>query len=324
MSLHFARAGFLTTVQDLGRPGFRASGVSVGGALDPHALRVVNLLVGNEETDAGLELTLGTLRLRCDRDRVVAWAGGPFEVQVAGHALASGRPALLRGGEELLAVAPAEGARAWLACSGGIDVPMVLDSRSTDLRSQFGGWKGRALQDGDVLPLGSLSSCAKRIIARLSESRIADWAAPNEWSNTRSSHSFLRYLRGAESSQFAETALAEPFQVMPDSDRMGVRLAGARLARNVAQDLISEAVAPGTVQVPPGGDPILLLGDCQTIGGYPKIAHVIGVDLPAAAQLRPGDVVRFVEILPAQAHQLLLARELDLQRFRIGLSLQRA
>ncbi|MBA3763657.1 MAG: biotin-dependent carboxyltransferase family protein [Chthoniobacterales bacterium] len=323
MKLHVARAGFFTTVQDLGRAGYRASGVSVGGALDPHAMRVANLLVGNSEASAGLELTLGSTCLQCDGDRVIAWAGGSFDVQVGGHPVAGGRPALLRKGEELIATAPPDGARAWLVFSGGIDVPVVLGSRSTDLRSNFGGFEGRALRDGDLLNLGKSSPGTGRIAARLLKSHIASWGASNEWSNTRSSHGFLRFIRGAASSQFSHAALSrESFQVTAESDRMGVRLEGAKLMRTEITDLISEAVVPGTIQVPPDGHPILLLGDCQTIGGYPKIAHVISVDLPAAAQLRPGDAVRFAEVTLEQAQQLLLARERDLQRFRIGIRLQ--
>ncbi len=323
MNLHVARAGFFTTVQDLGRIGNRASGVSVGGALDPNALRIANLLVGNEEAAAGLELTLGTVRTQSDEDRVIAWTGGPFEVDVEGSPLAGGRPALLRAGDEMVATAPPNGGRAWLAISGGIEVPVVLGSRSTDLGSNFGGFEGRALRDGDVLNVGEASARAARIVERLSGEGSASWGAPNEWWKTRSSHGFLRVIRGAESSQFSEAALSgEAFRVTADSDRMGVRLEGAKVMRTTTEDLISEAVTPGTIQVPPSGEPILLLGDCQTIGGYPKIAHVITLDLPAAAQLRPGDRVRFAEVTLTEAQQVLRARERDLQLFRIGLRLQ--
>jgi antagonist of KipI len=136
----------------------------------------------------------------------------------------------------------------------------------------------------------------------------------------------LRFVRGADWDSFNASTLqrltSEAFNVSPDSDRMGVRFDGPELKRQGKMDLISEAVAPGTIQIPPGGTPILLLGDCQTIGGYPKIAHVITVDLAIAAQLRAGNHVRFAEMSVADAHRLLLERERDLERFRIGLSLQ--
>jgi antagonist of KipI len=138
----------------------------------------------------------------------------------------------------------------------------------------------------------------------------------------------LRFLRGTDWTRFNASTLqrltSESFSASPDSDRMGVRLDGPELKREDETDLISEAVAPGTIQVPPSGKPILLLGDCQTIGGYPKIAHVISVDLGVAAQLRAGDRVRFSEVSLQDAHRLLMERERDLERFRIGLSLQRA
>ncbi len=254
------RAGFLTSVQDLGRTGLREFGVSLGGSLDTHALRVANLLAGNDEFAAGLEITFGGLRLRFADDRIVVWSGGDFDARIGSTSVAAGHPALVRGGEEFSIESPALGCRAWLAISGGIDVPIVLGSRSGDLKAGFGGVKGR----------------------------------PRFFNN-------------------------ESFFVSPDSDRMGIRLDGPRLERSEDVDLLSEAVAPGTVQVPPSGKPILLLNDCQTIGGYPKIAHVITVDLPIAAQLCPGDRVRFTEVSIADAHALLLERERNLEQFRRGL-----
>ena len=318
MQLLVKRAGFLTTVQDLGRFGHRASGVSAGGALDMHALRVANLLVGNDEAAAGLELTLGVVRLQFESDRSIAWCGGPFDVRVGDDTITAGRLARVNAGEELQLTSPPEGARAWLAVSGGIDVPPVLGSRSTDLRSGFGGLDGRALRDGDRLSLGVEPPQVPRLT-----SRVAHSLAPNEWSNRRSRHPYLRIVRGAEWSQFGSNALVNgTFTASAESDRMGVRLEGPVLERTVNEDLLSEAIAPGTIQVPPSGQPILLLGDCQTIGGYPKIAHVITVDLGSAAQLRPGDTVRFVETSLREAEQLLAERERDLARFRVGLELQ--
>lgn len=324
MNVAVVRAGFLTAVQDLGRAGYRGSGVSPGGALDAHALRVANLLVGNEEGAAGLELTLGTLRLCLADERLVAWCGGNFDVEAAGAKLPPGRPALLRSGDEVRLTAPAKGARAWLAISGGIDVPLVLGSRATDLRSGFGGLEGRALRDDDVLALYPPPAPAALLAARLRDSRIASWVAPSEWSSTSPRHPFLRVVRGADFARFGETArhalLHESFHVTADSDRMGVRLNRPSVVRRDHEELASEPVSPGTVQIPPDGNPIVLLGDCQTIGGYPKIAHVITVDLPAAAQLWPGDFVRFAEVPLVEAQRLLFQRDRDLAWFRAGLA----
>jgi len=326
VKINITRAGFLTSVQDLGRLGFRQFGVSVGGALDSHALRVANLLVGNDESAAGLEITLGGLRLRFVDDRIVAWCGGEFDVRVGSTSLAAGHAVLLRANEELAVSQPKIGCRAWLAISGGVNVPAVLGSRSTDLRANFGGFDGRALRDGDEIALERNSKHAQSLVDLLREQRISPWSPPHDWSSPARREPILRVMRGSDWNRFNDVTIQrftnEVFIVSPDSDRMGVRLEGIELKRNHDIDLISEAVVPGTIQVPPGGKPIVLLGDCQTIGGYPKIAHVITVDLPIAAQLRVGDRVRFREVSLTEAHQLLYEREKELERFRIGLSLR--
>ena len=151
MNAIVTRAGFLTSVQDLGRTGFRQFGVSTSGALDSFGLRVANLLVGNDEGAAGLEITLGGLQLRFEDERIVAWCGGEFDVQIGSRALPAGHVAHLQAGDELKFGRAQIGCRCWLAISGGIDVPVVLGSRSTDLRANFGGLEGRALRDGDVI-----------------------------------------------------------------------------------------------------------------------------------------------------------------------------
>lgn len=326
MKVSVRSAGFLTTVQDLGRTGFRRHGASLGGALDPHALTIANLLVGNHPTDAGLELTLGRVRLRFADDRLVAWCGGAFDVHASGAELPVGHIAFIRAGEEFEAAPPPKGARAWLAISGSIEVPFVLASRATDLRSRFGGLEGRALVDGDELRLHSPSRNASVLMRQLESSHITTWSAPNEWSSPAPRHPFLRIVRGADWSRFRKEAVAallgESFTVTNASDRMGVRLQGNGVTRDDRDELLSEAVAPGTIQIPGDGQPIVLLGDCQTIGGYPKIAHVITVDLPAAAQLSSGDIVRFAEVTLAEAQQLLLQRARDLAWFRAGLTLK--
>jgi antagonist of KipI len=316
------RSGFLSSVQDLGRTGFRASGVSTSGALDTFALRVANLLVGNEQEVAGLEITLGGLQLRFDDERIVAWCGGEFDVHVGSTVLPAGHTAFLRAGEELKFGRPKLGCRAWLAISGGIDVPLVLSSRSTDLRANFGGFEGRTLRDGDVVPLGPWLGSPRPV----GTTAISSWTAPHAWVSPAKRDPILRFVPGCDWNRFNASTLQrltnEAFTVASDSDRMGARFEGAELKRADESDLISEAVAPGTIQIPPNGKPILLLGDCQTIGGYPKIAHVITVDLGVAAQLRAGDHVCFSEVSLADAHRFLLERQRELRRFRIGRSLQ--
>ena len=323
MNAVVTRAGFLTSVQDLGRTGLRQFGVSTSGALDSFGLRVANLLVGNDEGAAGLEITLGGLQLRFEDERIVAWCGGEFDVQIGSRALPAGHVAYLQRGDELKFGLAQIGCRCWLAISGGIDVPVVLGSCSTDLRANFGGLEGRTLRDGDQLSLGEFRQSETAAAAG-----ISSWSAPHDWVSPARRGPILRFIRGIDWERFNASTpqrfTSEAFTVSPDSDRMGVRLDGPELKREDETDLISEAVAPGTIQIPPSGKPILLLGDCQTIGGYPKIAHVITADLGVAAQLRADDGVRFSEVSLQDAHRLLIERERDLARFRIGLSLQRA
>ena len=326
MNLIVTDAGFQTTIQDLGRIGFRQFGVSSGGALDLHALRIANLLTGNDESAAGLEFTQGNIRFRFEDDRVITWCGGDYEVCVASHSIPRGHSALVLAEDELSISGPQQGWRGWLAVSGGVAVPPVLGSCSTDLRASFGGLEGRVLRDGDELLLSEQSDFARSLIDLLNVQRVSSWSSPAEWSSTAKKKPVLRVVRGCDWDRFDASThhalTSETFSISADSDRMGVRLNGPELRGNDDVDLVSEAVAPGTVQVPPGGRPILLLGDCQTIGGYPKIAHVITVDLSIAAQLRPGDTVRFEEISLPEAHRLLFEREQELERFRIGLSLR--
>jgi antagonist of KipI len=319
MKILLRSAGFLTSVQDLGRTGFRKSGVSLGGALDTHALRVANALVGNEENAAGLEVTLGTVRIRFEDDRLVAWCGGEFSVRMGEESLPPGHAGFVARDSELTIAAPNAGGRAWLAISGGIDVPLVLGSRSTDLRGTFGGHEGRALRDGVELSLFE----TRRVPT--GAPWISEWSAPANWAAPDRPNTVIRIVKGTHWSRFTNEAqqslVSSQFRVSRDSDRMGVRLEGPELRRVEAGDLLSEAVAPGALQVPPSGQPILLLGDCQTIGGYPKIAHVITVDLPTAAQLWPGDIARFEEVSLEEAQRFLREREEDYTRFRVGLSL---
>jgi antagonist of KipI len=322
MTMLVARAGFLTSVQDLGRTGFREFGVSLGGALDSFALRVSNLLVDNDEGAAGLEITFGALQLQFQDERIVAWSGGEFDVQIGATPLPAGHAARVRAGEELKFGRSQIGCRCWFAISGGVDVPVVLRSRSTDLRANFGGFEGRPLRDGDVVQLGTPRPSSRPVGTTAG---ISSWTAPHDWVSPAKHDPILRFIRGIDWFRFNDVTIQRftnhEFTVSPDSDRMGVRLTGSELHRTDDADLVSEAVAPGTIQVPPSGKPILLLGDCQTIGGYPKIAHVITVDLGIAAQLRAGDRVRFSEVSLADAQWLLLERERQLELFRVGVSL---
>lgn len=314
MPLVVLSAGFQTSVQDCGRFRSRKYGVAAAGALDSAALRILNLLVGNDECRTGLEISTGRVRLRFTDDRLMAWSGGDFDVRVEGKAIPSLHCARV---SAICEISPKRG-RAWLAISGGIDVPELLGSRATDLRAGFGGWKGRALRDGDEILLGVQSERTMRI-SRQMKGAIADWSGPL-LSFSLVPPSSLQIIHGKNwNDEIGEKLLAPIFRVAVNSDRMGLRLEGANIGSGGAGELVSEAVTPGTIQLPPGGAPIILLADCQTVGGYPKIAHVITVDLARAAQLQPIDEVRFELTTLEQARERLQKRERDIARFRAGL-----
>ena len=304
MEITVIRSGMLTTVQDLGRPGHRAAGVPLGGPMDPFALRVANLLVGNPENAAGLECTLLGPELRFSADTIIALGGAEFD------GLAAWQPKGVRAGERIKLGAARKGCRGYLAVAGGIDVPVVLGSRSTYGRGGFGGLDGRALRDGDVLPVAD--------VAR----RLANhWQIDRRILPAYAESATVRVVRGAQLDEFGGALFAAEFKILPQSDRMGLRLGGAKLTRiGGAAELVSSAVAPGTVQVPPDGQPIVLMADAQTLGGYPQAAQVISVDLPLMAQLRPGDRVKFVKITLEEAHQLAFTREHTLALLHEGLA----
>lgn len=303
MAMTVIHAGLLTTVQDLGRRGHRADGVPLGGAVDAFALRLANLLVGNDEAAAALEFTLVGPELEFASDTTIAVGGGDF------GGPPRWQPVRVRAGERVKFGPARSGCRGYLAIAGGIEVPAVLGSRGTYLRAALGGLDGRKLRDGDVLRAAEI---AREVVGR--------WHIDERILPPYSAVPTVRVVRGAQADEFDGTFGAVEFKVTPKSDRMGVRLAGPVVARSGAGELVSATVVPGTVQVPPDGQPIVLLADAQTIGGYPQIAHVVSVDLPLVAQVRQGDSVRFRAVTLETAHELVLAREHALAMLREGLT----
>jgi len=302
MALKIINPGMLTTVQDLGRPRQRHLGLPVGGAADAFALHLANLLVGNEPNTAGLEMTLVGAELEFQCDTLVAATGAEMD------GVLMNRPHVVKAGERLKFGAAKHGCRTYLAISGGIDVPVVLGGRGTDLRSGLGGWQGRALRKDDVLPLRAVTRTV-----------VGNWSIDPKILPVISSEPVLRTVVGTHASEFRGGISRGMFKVTPQSDRMGLRLSGHKLHRINQTELVSSAVSPGTVQVPPDGEPIVLLADAQTIGGYPRIAHVIRADMSLLAQLKPGDMVRFAKVKLAEAHRLWREQERTLSLVRQGL-----
>lgn len=304
--IELLRAGPLTTVQDLGREAWRDRGISRCGMLDDLALIHANLLVGNAPGAAGLEFTLGPATLRLHADGAVAITGTDVDASLDGLPVRPGWRTRVRAGQTLKIAAPRERMRTVLAVSGGIDVPLALGSRSTDLKAGFGGHEGRALRDGDRLPWHPPASPMRRVGLR-----PPDWAAR------------VRVLPGPEHDEFtpaAREALWDAdWTLTPQSNRMGFRFAGPALTREPSGDLLSHGVLPGVIQVPPSGQPIVLLADAQTTGGYPKIGVVIRADLWKLAQLRLGAPLRFVPCTREDAVAALRQRQNDLDALKAAL-----
>lgn len=272
--------GPLTTIQDLGRPGLAALGVGRSGAADPGALRLANRLVGNPESAACLELTFGGIRLRCASGGTLALAGAPCPVRVGGRDAAVHTPISVSAGEEVHVGRPSAGLRTYLAVRGGIDVPAVLGSRSTDVLAGLGPPLVRA---GAILPIGTnvtglpdvdvapVPAYPEQFVLRVHPGPREDWFAPGTL-----------------------TALcAATWEVTPDSNRVGMRLAGPQLRRAEEGELPSEGMVLGALQVPPNGQPVLFLADHPVTGGYPVLAVVAEADVCLAAQARPGQRLRF-------------------------------
>lgn len=317
------KPGLLSSVQDLGRTGFRHLGIGTSGAFDADALRIGNELVGNPTGAAALEFTLLGPVLRVRRDMLIALSGPDFEASCDGVPLPMRRPMAVRHGAVITIGRAQAGARGYLAIAGGIDVPVVLGSRSTDLRSRIGGVDGRALRAGDRLRCGAPSALGQaaleQLLARAPGNVAARWwlAAIDD---LRGDVAHLHVLDGSDARLLdrhsIRTATHAVWQAAPMSDRMGVRFEGPRLATVTHAESISAAVVPGTVQLTPDGRLIVLGVDAQTTGGYPRIGHVIRVDLGRLAQVKPGDRVRPVRVTEDAAEIIRIARDRELARMR--------
>jgi biotin-dependent carboxylase-like uncharacterized protein len=295
--------GPLATVQDRGRYGYQEMGVPVSGAMDQWALRLGNLLVGNGEDAAAIEITLGGFAAEFLADTVCAVAGLPGRATLNEKPVPSWQPLAVARGDVL---ALQRGARDYLFLAGGVDVPLVLGSRSTYLRGGFGGLEGRALRPGDELaanpPSGRMvNGLPPELLPRYPESPV------------------LRVVLGPQEDRFTEEGLATflsgTYEVTARADRMGYRLEGPAIRHRKGADIISDGIPLGAVQVPGDGQPVVLLADRPTTGGYAKIGTIISVDVPLIAQALPGARVRFRATSLEEAREIYLRREYSLKRF---------
>ncbi len=300
--LEVLEPGLLTTVQDAGRKGWARYGVPPSGPLDTAAFAAANALVGNAPGAAALEITLTGPTLRVSREGLIAVCGAAFDVWVGTLPVPLWHAVYVRAGRLITFGTRRSGARAYLAISGGIALPPFLGSQATYLPGGFGGVDGRALRAGDRLPLGV--DTARNLLQR------AGRVWPVERRPPYTPQPTLRVVLGPQDGHFTTegvaTFLDSVYQLTPEADRMGARLQGPLIAHRGPTGIVSDGVVAGSIQVPPDGQPIVMLADHQTTGGYPKIATVIRADLPLLAQCLPGDHVRFMAVGLAEAQMSAL------------------
>ncbi|SDC99958.1 antagonist of KipI [Melghirimyces thermohalophilus] len=310
------KSGLLTTVQDLGRIGYQQYGMVAAGAMDPLALQVGNLLVGNPRGLAALEITLLGPVLRFERPCTIALTGADLSPRLNESPMPMWKRVSVKKGQKLSFGTPREGVRTYLCVQGGIDVPVVMGSRSTYIKGEVGGLHGRALQSEDQLPVGKTDDRHQRPGVR--GIQLSRKYRPCYGREIR-----LRAVPGPQEEAFTDEAVErffrEPYQVTTQSDRMGYRLDGPKLSHRSGADIISDATAPGSVQVPAEGQPIVLTADRQTTGGYAKIATVISADLFRLAQAGPGCQVRFERVSVDEARDAAIEQEQFLRTIEYGI-----
>lgn len=304
LKFEVVRPGMLSTIQDLGRYGFQADGVPVAGAMDAQALKLGNILAGNEEGAAALEITLMGPTLKViEGEGVIAVTGAMLGFKVNGTPHDNWRSYIVKEGDEISFTAPSgDGCRALLCVSGGFDIPLVMNSRSTYTRGKLGGVEGRALKTGDIL-----RSYAADPLWRESEGLVC----PESLRPNRSTSAPIRIIPGLQEAAFTEAGIKtfyeSTYKITPSADRMGYRMDGASIEHTDVADIVSDAICLGSVQVPGHGQPIVMLADRQTTGGYTKLGTVCSVDIANLAQRIPGQDVKFERITRDEAISLLRA-----------------
>jgi biotin-dependent carboxylase-like uncharacterized protein len=304
MPIRVKNPGMFSTIQDLGRYGCTHLGISPAGAADRLSLRIANLLVGNRENAPALEMTLLGATLEFEERRIVALAGADCDARVGTTSVRLGEAVEVPPGGVLKCGGMKTGARSYLAVQGGFDVPAVMGSAATDVRGRFGGFEGRRLKAGDLLPVQDGRSAGTRKLKPDALDAVYR-------------HDTVRVTRGAQQEWFGpeafEVLFSSPYSISDQSDRTGLRLTGEPLRPREQSQLLTDGIPLGAMQVPQDGQPIILFVDQQTTGGYPKIVNVIMADMHHVGQLRPHEQVRFQEVSIPQAIMLLKEQERWLQ-----------
>ena len=313
MNILVKKGGPLTTLQDLGRYGYQKYGVLVSGAMDSLSLELGNLLVQNKPGEGALEMTMGGPVLKLPAGLVFALTGADLQAKLGGVPVPMNRAIYVKEDSTLLFGMAKTGTRGYLTVAGGFDVPLVMGSESTYLRAKLGGVGGAPLKDGEELTVGALTESQKAFAAELSKQggkafSSMGWSLPNGGVLKPGP---IRVAEGLQYDWFTEESyhifFGRPYTITPQSDRMGYRLSGEEplTYKEKGKSLISEPVTSGSIQVPADGNPIILMADRQTTGGYPKIGQVVQADLPRLAQLRPGEKIRFKLVTLTEAEEAL-------------------
>ena len=312
MSITVLNPGLLTTVQDQGRIGYQQFGVSVSGVMDPRSASLANILVGNDEKEAVLECTMMGPHLQFNQANCIAITGGDLMPTLDGKPIPNYTAVKVEAGQVLKFTMPKTGCRAFIAFAGGLDIPEVMGSRSTYMKAKIGGVEGRKLAKDDVIGFRAPKAELKNMNFR---SMASEFVPRKEYT--------VRVVLGPQDDYFTDagiqTFLSEVYSVTAEFDRMGCRLEGAVIQHKEGGDIISDGIAFGAIQVPSSGQPIIMLGDRQTTGGYTKIANVISADFRILAQLKQGDKVRFEMVSVKAAQDALLTQRAALKTIRNAL-----
>jgi len=325
MKIRILKPGLLTTIQDMGRRHYLSQGVPLSGAMDSLSARIANKAVGNTDDQAVIEFTYADAGFTAETDLLIAYAGDGMRLQAGAQILPSERPVFIPAGTVIQLIHNSAGVHTYLSVAGGWDIPEVLGSRSTCLAASFGGLNGRPLQADDVLSSNEqLTDISESIFNKLKNEQvnIAKWSIPRQLL-LPPNRKIIRVTLAREANWFNNPSIVDflsaPYVVSRNSNRMGFHLEGLEIVRAKKDELISTAVTPGTIQVTGNGQMILLMSDCQTTGGYPRIAQVASVDLSLCGQLTPGDTIYFKEISRREAEVLYLKREDELSKLTTAL-----
>lgn len=317
MGLKILQPGVLTTVQDAGRFGHQAAGFSVSGPMDTDALYTANILVNNPPDYACLEMVFQGAAVVFDRKTYFALTGADMSPTLNGAPIPMYRAIEVKAGDTLVCSVAKQGKYTYLAVAGGIDVPVVMGSRATNLKCAIGGYQGRKLAFGDELPLA--------VTGVFLDNHYRKHLEPPVFSNEIT----LRVVPGPQDELFTDrgkqTFLSGTYTMQPDSDRMGIRLSGPEIESTAGVDIISDAIAFGSIQIPSSGQPIILMADRQTTGGYAKIGTIISPDLPKLAQCTAGAKIHFQWVTAAEANRLYRQHQKQLRRLarKTGLCLKK-